>query len=223
MILVAGSTGFLGSEIVRLLCEQNKPVRALVRKSSSADKVARLESFGATTVVGDLTDRASLVPACEGIDTIITTATAVGSQTPGDTIPSVDQAGQLNLVDAAVQGGVSHFIYISSSALRNIRTPLPALQRQTKCRTAPKGSGMTYTILRPSFFMEAWLSPMLGFDVPNSKATIYGDGNKTISWISLFDVARFAVLAVDSPAARNAILELGGSRQAQPERGGQDI
>jgi len=48
MILVVGSTGRLGSEIVRQLREQNQPVRALVRKTSDREKVANLASHGAT-------------------------------------------------------------------------------------------------------------------------------------------------------------------------------
>ena len=46
MILVVGSTGRLGSEIVRQLREQNQSVRALVRKTSDPQKVANLTSLG---------------------------------------------------------------------------------------------------------------------------------------------------------------------------------
>src|SRR5262249_10924131 len=71
-------------------------------------------------------------------------------------------------------------------------------------------SGLTYTILRPTRFMEIWLSPQLGFDLANAKATIYGSGENKISYISLHNVADFTVAALSNPAARNAILELGG-------------
>jgi uncharacterized protein YbjT (DUF2867 family) len=77
-------------------------------------------------------------------------------------------------------------------------------------------SRLTYTILRPTYFMEAWLSPVVGFDFPNARATIYGQGHNTISWISLTDVARFAVACLDHPAARNATLELGGPEALSP-------
>lgn len=77
-------------------------------------------------------------------------------------------------------------------------------------------SGMTYTILRPSVFMEVWLSPVLGFDYPNARATLYGEGERKISWISLADVAEFAVRSLESPAARNATLELGGPEALSP-------
>lgn len=71
-------------------------------------------------------------------------------------------------------------------------------------------SGLRYTILRPTFFTEIWLSPHLGFDFANTKATIYGSGENKISYISLHNVADFAVAALSNSAARNAVLELGG-------------
>ena len=214
MILVAGSTGNLGSEIVRQLREQNKPVRALVRKTSNPEKVAHLKTLGATTVEGDLTDRASLVTACQGVDTVITTVTAVGSQIPGDTIPRVDHAGQINLVDAAQKAGVSHYIYTSYSRNMDTDSPLTTAKRTVERRVID--SGMTYTILRPSFFMGFWIGPMVGFDYSGGQVRLYGDGKNPISWISLVDVARFAVMAVEQPAARNAILELGGPDKLSP-------
>lgn len=214
MVLVAGSTGMLGGEIVRQLRAQGKPVRALVRKTSDPQKVAQLRSLGAKIVEGDLTDAESLVLACRDIDTVITTVTTTLSQTPGDTIPSVDHAGQLNLVDAAADAGVSHFIYTSFSGNIDGDFPLNNTKRALEQRVI--ASGMPYTILRPSYFMEIWLSPIVGFDYLNATATIYGEGKKPISWISLVDVAKFAVMTVDSPTARNTILELGGLDKPSP-------
>lgn len=56
MILVVGSTGFLGSEICRRLAAAGKPVRGLVRSTSSPDKVDRLKAMGVQTVLGELRD-----------------------------------------------------------------------------------------------------------------------------------------------------------------------
>jgi uncharacterized protein YbjT (DUF2867 family) len=215
MILIAGSTGVLGSEIVQQLREQNKPVRALVRKTSDPAKVDKLRSYGATIVEGDLIDASSLERACQGIDTVITTATTTVSRTPGDTIPAVDHAGQLSLVDAAVKAGVAHYIYISVSGNIEVDSPLITAKRAVEQRIID--SGMSYTILRANCFMEFWLAPIGGFDYPNHKVTIYGAGKNPLSWISMVDVARFAVMAVDAPAAQNTILELGGPDKLSPE------
>lgn len=75
---------------------------------------------------------------------------------------------------------------------------------------------MSYTILRPSFFMEVWLSPALGFDVKNRKAQIFGAGEVRLSFISLFDVAEFAVRAASSDKGANQTLELGGPEPVAP-------
>jgi NADH dehydrogenase len=75
---------------------------------------------------------------------------------------------------------------------------------------------MTYTILRPSYFMEVWLSPSVGFEYPDAKATLYGSGENAISWISLGDVAEFAVKSIVNPAARDGVIEMGGPEPLTP-------
>jgi NADH dehydrogenase len=214
MILVAGATGVLGAEIVRQLRDQNRPVRALVRKTSDPAKVARLKNLGATIVEGDLTEPASLELSCQGSETVITTVTAISSQNPGDTIATVDQAGQINLVDAAIRAGVSKYIYISVSGNLDVDCPFITAKRTVERRVM--NSDINYTILRPSCFMEFWLSPIGGFNYPNHRVTVYGEGKNPLSWISMVDVAHFAVMAVDSLAARNTILELGGPDKLSP-------
>lgn len=79
-----------------------------------------------------------------------------------------------------------------------------------------RNSGLTYTILQPTYFTEVWFSPAVGFDYPNHKATIYGRGENPISWISFLDVAQFAVASLNAPVARNATLELGGPEGINP-------
>ena len=47
---------------------------------------------------------------------------------------------------------------------------------------------MQYSILESCWFMEVWLSPMVGFDYLHAKATIYGDGTKPLSWVSSIEM-----------------------------------
>lgn len=206
MILVVGSTGYLGSEICRRLAEAGKPVRGLVRATSDSEKVARLKAMGVETVLGDLRNPPSLVAACQGVDTVITTATTTMSMQPGDSIPVTDQQGQLDLVKAAKDAGVRRFTMVS------IPLMMEACPLTTAKRTVEKAvinSGMEYTIVCPCIIMEVWLSPMMGFDYPHGKATILGDGHAKSNFISLGDVAQFAVESLTNPAAKNAVLEVG--------------
>jgi len=206
----------LGSEICRLLAAQGKPLRAMVRPTADAAKVEQLKGLGAEIVRGDLHDPASLAAACRGATAVISTVSACPNcyQLPDNTIQNVDSEGVMNLIAAAVAADVSHFIYTSFSGQIEGDFPLRNAKRAVEKRL--KASGLTYTILRPSYFMEAWLSPMVGFDHANAKATIYGAGHNPISWISVADVAQFAVASLDNPAARNATLEMGGPQALTP-------
>ena len=69
---------------------------------------------------------------------------------------------------------------------------------------------MDVVILRPSYFMEMWLGPHLGFDAQTATARIYGDGIGKVSYISAFNVAEFAVAAAERATGKQAILEMGG-------------
>ena len=110
MILVVGATGLVGSKVCHRLMKRGEPVRALVRATSSKDKVLSLESSGVELCVGDLKDPHSIATACRGVDGIISTASTTMSRQPGDSIESVDATGQLNLVDAAKTAGIGRFV-----------------------------------------------------------------------------------------------------------------
>lgn len=213
MILVVGATGSLGTEICRRLAAAGKSIRAMVRKTSDPAKKEILRGLGAELVEADLKDRPSLDRAFRGATAVITTPTAISSRQEGDTFETVDLRGQLSLVDAAKAAKVQHYVFISVSG--NLGSN-PLLDAKRSVENHIRQSGLTYTILRPTFFMEVWLGPHVGFDFQNGKVAIYGSGQNKISYISLHDVARFAVEALSNPAARNAVIELGGPEALRP-------
>jgi uncharacterized protein YbjT (DUF2867 family) len=131
-----------------------------------------------------------------------------------DSIEDVDEAGQLNLVEAARAAHVEQFVYVSSRDRLGDEIPLGHAKRAVEQRL--RDGGLTHTILRPTFFMDVWLSSMVGFDSANARAQIYGSGTNPISWIALGDVAELAVKAIDAPAARNGTFELGGPEPLSP-------
>lgn len=218
MVLVAGSSGMVGSEICRLLAEKGRPFRALVRETTDPAKLERLKGYGAELAKGSLRDRDSLAAACQGVRTVICTVSSMPfSYQPGvNDIQTVDHDGVINLIMAAKAASVEHFILTTFSGNLDLDFPLRNAKRAVEQRL--KGSGLSYTILRPSFFMEVWLSPAVGFDAANAKAAVYGDGDQPLSWISYKDVARFAVESLDNPAARNRMLELGGPESLSPHQ-----
>ncbi len=214
MVFVAGATGYLGTEVCRRLVRRGAKVRGLVRSTSDPDRVQALRDMGVETVIGDLKVPSSLTPILEGVQSVISTATATRSRSDGDGIESVDAEGQLNLIREATSADIGRFVLVSYTG--NIRSDDPLTRAKRNAEQLLIGSGMTYTILRPTIFMEGWLSPSLGFDYPNARVQIFGDGDQKISFISLGDVAEFAVRSLVTPAACDAVIELGGPDAISP-------
>jgi uncharacterized protein YbjT (DUF2867 family) len=204
MIVVVGATGLLGSAICRLLLEDGKPVRALVRSTSERATVGRLQSLGAETLAGDLRDPESLARACRGATHVISTATAIAR---GESLQATDNESQFNLVDAAAAARVGRFVFVSFLELP-LQVPLQDAKRAVEQRL--RESGVPYTILRPPLFMELWLGPTMGWEPANGNVRVLGSGDRPTSYISLADVARVAVAVVDNPQAENRIVDFAG-------------
>jgi uncharacterized protein YbjT (DUF2867 family) len=128
------------------------------------------------------------------------------SRQEGDSIETVDGAGQLSLVEAAKAANIQRFLFISFR-----HSPaMPYSLAAAKASVEEAIASMNFTVIRASFFMESWLSPALGFDAVNGTARIYGSGKSPISWVSCDDVAKIAVLALTSKSAERTTIEFGG-------------
>lgn len=218
MILIVGATGQLGGRITQQLLEQNRDVRILLRHNSPSSELAKqglatdaqtLIDAGAEPIYGDLKDRASLDEACKGIDTIITTANSV--QRGGeDTLVTVDLNGTTRLIDAAQAAGVRHFIYTSADGVHT-EHPHPLFQAKGVCEAHLKASGMTYTNLKPGAFMETWIAVVVGMPLAAEQSvTLVGKGERKQIFVSISDVADYAVAAVDNPLAANQDIPIAG-------------
>src|SRR5215510_9446305 len=198
-VLVVGATGVLGVEVCRQLAAAGKKVKGLVRPSSQKEKVNGLHEVGVETVTGDMKDPQSLYRAFQNVDAIISTATSTISHQEGDSIETVDLAGQLNAAEAASAAGVQHVVFISFPPYPPMTPEFPLQSAKRAVENRLKSRNFTYTILQPTYFMEIWLGPALGFDYVGAKAIVYGEGKNKISWIAIRDVARFAVASIDNP------------------------
>jgi len=208
MILVAGATGAVGSEIVRRLLGRGKKVRALVRTSSDPQKVDSLEKAGAEIARGDLKDAASLERACHGVAAVISTVSMIGTGKEGDSFEATDSEGTRNLIGAARSAGAERFLFISFDL--SGMPDAPIVKAKGEVEDHLKSSGLDYTIIQPSFFMENWLGQMLFADPVAGTAKVYGEGTAKIRYVSAHDVAELAAQAVSSSAARNATIRFGG-------------
>jgi len=108
MILVAGGTGRLGSELVPHLVNSGIPVRVLTRDPDQAR--GRLGE-APHLARGDVRKLETLKDAMEGIDAVVSAITGFGPTGPGPI--AVDYEGNLNLITAAQAAGVKRFVLVS--------------------------------------------------------------------------------------------------------------
>ncbi|MDA8027873.1 MAG: NAD-dependent epimerase/dehydratase family protein [Nitrospiraceae bacterium] len=120
--LVTGATGFVGSWVAALLVESGEKIRCLRRKESSTANLPP-ESPMVQWVEGDLLDRASLDRAMEGVDTLYHVAADYRLWSPkrGEILFS-NVSGTRNILEAALEAGVSRVVYCSSVAALGART-----------------------------------------------------------------------------------------------------
>ncbi len=206
MILIVGATGVLGREATRQLLAAGCQVRAMTR---ACERAADLQRLGAEVVEGDLIDPASLARACRGVDAVLAAAHQLMG-TGKYTSYAVDDVGHRSLLDAAKAAGVRHFVYISALGATTSHS-VDFWRTKTKIELYLKQSGLSYTVLRPSAFMEWHVHNLLGQSILDTgKTTIYGNGDNPTNFIAGRDVAHFAVLALTDPRLKNKTLEVGG-------------
>ena len=111
MILVAGATGRLGAEIVRRLRQHGEQVRGMVRTTSDPEKIHHLREMGAEIFTGNLRDHVSLVGACRGVTTVISTVSMIQTGQPGDSFEDTD-SGREHLIDRGGEGSWSEALHL---------------------------------------------------------------------------------------------------------------
>jgi NADH dehydrogenase len=216
MILVVGATGLLGGMITHNLLAAGQQVRILVREDSPSTELAKqglatdaqtLIRAGAVPITGNLKDRASLDRACQGVQTVLTTASATLRDLD---LEGVDLNGTQNLMKAAKAAGVDQFIYTSANG-SDPNSPDPVFKIKASCEQYLKNSGLNYTILKPGIFMEIWIGTVVGMPLQAGQpVTLAGRGDHRHSFVSMQDVAKFGVAVIDHPAARNQSIAVGG-------------
>jgi len=117
-VVVTGATGFLGSHISLALMAAGAQVIGAVRTPA---KGAWLVERGARMVAADLTQRASLVAAFRGVDTVISNAAQGGHDADLATFERVNCDGVRDLFDAAHEAGVRRIIHVSSTSVYRTR------------------------------------------------------------------------------------------------------
>ncbi|MBA3244118.1 MAG: complex I NDUFA9 subunit family protein [Actinobacteria bacterium] len=209
MILITGATGFVGPHIVHALRAQNRPVRALVRDGAD---LGRLRAWGCETVVGEMSDPASLRQAVEGCDGVVHLVAIINGK-PRD-FERVMIQGTRDLVAAAREAGVRRFVLMSAlGADEATKELVPYYRAKWEMEQTVKASGLEHVIFRPSFIFGPEGGALAQFRKIAKLAPvtpIVGPGTQRIQPIWVEDVAAYFAASIDKPEAADRTFELGG-------------
>ncbi|MER7893076.1 NAD(P)H-binding protein [Micromonospora sp. NPDC094482] len=174
-ILITGTTGTVSGEVLRELAGK-QPVRALVRDRSRVPDVD-----GVDYVVGDLDRPATLAAAFDGV-TKLWLLTAMGPLAPSQS---------MNVLWAARHAGVRHVVRLSAiGAAHDAPTRNGRLHALSDAEL--QHSGMGWTILRPSNFMQNLFGSLAGDQLYG----VFGEGR-----VGVVDVRDIAAVAAEILAA----------------------
>ncbi|MEP6639351.1 MAG: SDR family oxidoreductase [Chloroflexota bacterium] len=205
MIVVAGGTGTLGTRLVTLLTDRGLDVRIMSRNPA---KTRQLVGDRVELVPGDVRDPRAVEQAMVGARTVVSAITGFGPDR--DLSPrTVDWEGNANLIRAAKLAGVEHFILISVRQAAPDH-PIELFRMKYRAEEELRSSGLAWTIIRPTAYMETWVGVLGAPLLQNGTTTVFGRGENPMNFVSAQDVAGFADLAIADRAMWGATVEVGG-------------
>jgi UDP-glucose 4-epimerase len=240
-VLVTGGAGFIGSHLVRRLLGEGYNVRVL--DNLTTGRTEHLDGLdGIELVHGDVRSRADVAAAIKGIQAVFHLA-AISSVERSWTDPvatlAVNSHGTANLVEAAVENGVSAVVYSSSAAVYGDHEAELTSEEMEPRPISPYGyskllgekialahangsPGTRVIALRyfnvfgprqdPDSPYSAVIPIFIRHALAGSTATIYGDGRQSRDFLHVDDVAEANVRALESGASGLAINIASGRR-----------
>jgi len=194
-ILVTGSTGTIGMDVIRLLGHRGgTDVNALVH---SADKAASVAALGAEPVPGRFEDRPSLDAALTGIATVVLITPAC---------PQAEEQAA-NVIAAAVAAGTQRIVRISAIKA-DPEGPTNSTRAHGRTEAEIARSGLRHVVLRPNLFMQNMFMAADQISQQGQFSFAMGDGR--MGMIDTRDIAACAVECALSERWDGQALELTG-------------
>jgi uncharacterized protein YbjT (DUF2867 family) len=182
-VLVIGATGMLGKPVAERLLSAGISVRVLAR---NPDKAVRLLGTDFEIVSGDVEKPETLPAALEGCKGVHIN---LSGGTDLSLCEKVEHRGTAAVAEAASRTGIERLTYISGISVAAQSEFLPA-RAKFSAEEAIRKSGLSYTIFRPSWFMES-----LPLFVRGKRIVLIGQQPHPWRWIAADDYAEMVLNA----------------------------
>lgn len=186
-ILVTGATGNVGAPLLEALVAAGVPVRAGAGSDAGLAQLrgkATGPGLAIDSVLLDFTDPATWSAAYEGVERMFLLRPPHLGKPKTQMLPSLE---------AAKAAGVRHVVLLSlQGAEHNKLIPHAALE------TWLRGSGLTWTFVRASFFMQNLTGTHLS-DIRDRDEIVVPAGHGATSFVDAADVAAVAAAALLDP------------------------
>ncbi len=213
-----GATGTIGRATADALLRRGHDVVCLVRpRANGAAGLPGSATAGlpAGLTIRNVDVRAPVALARDGFggERFDAVVSCMASRTgaPADAW-AIDHRAHLNVLEAAQQAGVRHFVLLSAIC---VQKPLLAFQQAKLAFEATlTDSGLRYSIVRPTAFFKS-LSGQIERVRAGKPFLLFGDGRLTACKpISDRDLADFIAACLDDESRWNRILPIGGPGEA---------
>lgn len=210
LVLVTGGSGFVGNQVVSELIARGHRVRCLLRPGSEK-KLAALNQV--EVAPGDVMHPDTVAEAVRNCDAVIHLVGII-REFPGRgvTFERLHCDATAHVVEAAKAAGAHRYLHMSALGAR----PEPANPYHTTNYRADEyvmGSGLTYTIFRPSIIygpadqsINLFVRQIRRYRV----VPIIGDGLYELQPVPVWTVAQAYALALEKPATENRLYDVGG-------------
>ncbi|KAJ1399042.1 NmrA-like domain [Sesbania bispinosa] len=201
-ILVVGSTGTLGRQIVRRALDEGYDVRCLVRpRPAPADF---LRDWGAT--VADLSKPDTIPATLVGVHTVIDCATG----RPEEPIKTVDWEGKVALIQCAKAMGIQKYVFYSiHNCDKHPEVPLMEIKYCTE--KFLRDSGLNHVIIRLCGFMQGLIG-QYAVPILEEKSVWGTDAPTRIAYMDTQDIARLTFIALRNEKINGKLLTFAGPR-----------
>lgn len=195
MILITGATGTIGRELVLDLSGRRSTFKVMAR---STEAVKAFESKGIKAIQGDFERPETFAGALAGIESVFLLTT------PRPDGPALERA----FLAACKAQGVQHIVRISAAGAHPGASSV-LLRNHGRCESQLEESGLAWTHLRPTVFMQN-LVPFMGPSIARESTLYAPAGEARMPWIDIRDIAAVAGVALTTEGHEGLVYDLTG-------------